>query len=97
MSKYTVDLSLLYSSNYIGNETKERIFENLLIENKVRFSKYYSASNNREVKSEHGKYIDSKYKITVYEFQCDEPLYNFIVYMFNKVVKQISSLNSNWN
>jgi len=95
--KYTIDLSLKFTKSTISSEAKERILEELLNENRVKYEKFYSASNNRDVHSVTGKYIDKKYKITMYDIECSESLYDFIQFMLNKRLKQIDQLNNSWS
>lgn len=96
MSKHELDLSLFHTQTPIAMETKAEILENLLNESNIPFKRYYSSANNREVRSEHGKYIDNKQKIVIFEIETGDSYYSFILYLLGKRLKQIDKLNSIW-
>ena len=96
MSKHELDLSLIHTQSIISIDRKAEILESLLAESNIPFQKYYSASNNRKLRSDNGKFIDSKYKIIVYELETGDSYYSFILYLLNKRLKQIDKLNSVW-
>ena len=96
MNKHELDLSLIHTNSIISIETKAEILETLLKESNIPYTRYYSSANNRSLRSDHGKYIDKKNKIIVFDIECGDSYYSFVMYLLNKRLKQIDSLNSIW-
>ena len=96
MSKHELDLSLFYTDYIISMETKADILEELLNESNITFKRYYSSADNRSIRSDHGKYIDNRNKIVIFEIECGDSFYSFILYLLGKRFKQIDKLNSVW-